>query len=218
MKFFKQSGLQNKLTKSLKVSVDTQWHSLFTMLKSPADLFNEVKELLSKRIDEGKLIEIPQECLLKLISFLEILKCALDEIEASKCPTHFLVIIWYNHLLQHLEITEDDEHSFHDLKSSCCEIFKETFEINKYHKMANFLHLKMKSLKILDQPADIESVHEEINDLMSNYNKKRKDENMFITERKAVAYNESRKIINSKNSAKNWNKTFLISRIWIKVT
>ena len=60
------------------------------MLKSIADAYSEVKELLSERNDEGKLIKIPQEYLQKLVLFLEIFKCAPGEIEASKRPTLFL--------------------------------------------------------------------------------------------------------------------------------
>lgn len=202
VKFFKQSGLQNKLSKSLKASVDTRWNSSFFMLKSIADVYCEVKELLSQRKEESKLIEIRQPCLEKLISFLEKFKIASDEIEATKRPTLFLVIIWYNRLLKHLEVTDDDDGNFRDLKSSCHAIFKETFEINKYHKMAIFLHPKMKSLKILNDRTEIDSVHAEINNLISAYSKKIKDENTNVTDRKSIPSYESMEIICKKNPAK----------------
>ena len=69
--------------------------------------------------------------------------------------------------------------------------------------MAIFLQLKMKSLKILDQPADVESIHAEINDL--------NDENLLTTEKKAVAYNESRKIVSNKILGKKQKMEYNIS-------
>lgn len=209
VKFFKQSGLQNKLTKSLKASVETRWNSSFSMLKSIADVYSEVKELLSQRREESKLIEIRQPCLLKLISFLEKFKIASDEIEATKRPTLFLVIIWYNRLLNHLEITDDDDANFRDLKLSCRDIFKETFEITKYHKMAIFFHPKMKSLKILDDPTEIDSVYAEINNLISAYSKKY--ENINVTDRKSIPSYESTGIVSRKNPNKKQRIKYDIS-------
>lgn len=211
VKFFKQSGLQNKLTKTLKASVDTRWNSTFSMLKSIADVYSEVKELLSQRKEESKLIEIRQPCLLKLISFLEKFKIASDEIEATKRPTLFLVIIWYNRLLNHLEITDDDDGNFRDLKSSCLEIFKDTFEITKYHKMAIFFHPKMKSLKILDDSTETDSVHAEINNLISAYSKRIKDENINVTDRKSIPSYESMGTVSRKNPAKKQRIKYNIS-------
>ena len=61
---------------------------------------------------------------------MEKFKCASNEIEASKCPTLFLIFIWYKCLLGHLEIIDDDDDSFCDLKTSCCKNLKEKSEIS----------------------------------------------------------------------------------------
>ena len=59
------------------------------MSKSIADVYSEVKDFLSQSNDVGRLIEIPLDWFLKLISFMENFKCASDITEASKHLTLF---------------------------------------------------------------------------------------------------------------------------------
>ena len=96
--YCKKSGLNNKLSCSIKQSNETRWNSLLVMLKSIKKVENEVKNLLEevgemKRVDEIDFVFIDI-----LIKFLEIFQEVTLALEGDVHPTIHHVFQWYTKL------------------------------------------------------------------------------------------------------------------------
>jgi hAT family C-terminal dimerisation region/Hermes transposase DNA-binding domain len=138
VQYFNQSNLQKLLTKTLKSENDTRWNSLYSMLESVKDMYDEVTTILRERRKEDKVTKIDRSLLTELLSFLLPFKVATKRLEAVKTPTVHLVIITYCELLSHCDIRSRAS-EISKLKAIIKAVFLENFKLHKVHVAAAFL-------------------------------------------------------------------------------
>jgi len=160
--YFKQTSLQNLLKKTLKASVETRWNSVHTMLESISCQYEDVRSLLLERGEEGRLNDLSEDTLNAMVMFLQRFKEATKALEASKTPTLHLTAVWLDRLKRHLQPSSTDNLTFSSLKAKCLRVLVEMHEIHLLHKLAMFLHPKLKSLKLLVEEHSMETVHNEV--------------------------------------------------------
>lgn len=165
--YFKQTSLQNRLKKTLKASVETRWNSVHTMLESISCQYEDVRALLLERGEEGRLNDLSEDTLKAMVMFLQRFKEATKALEASKTPTLHLTAVWLDRLKRHLQPSSTDNLTFSSLKAKCLRILVEKYEIHLLHKLAMFLHPKLKSLKLLVEEHSMETVHNEVRRLVN---------------------------------------------------
>ena len=142
-------------------SVETCWNSLHTMLESISSQYEDVRALLEERGEETRLSNLSTETLSDVVAFLARFKDATKALEASKTPTIHLTAVWLERLRRHLQLSSCDSSTLSSLKAKCLKILNDKFELHLLHKLAMFLHPKLKSLKLLANQDEVMSVHNE---------------------------------------------------------
>lgn len=159
--YFKQTNLQARLKKTLKASVETRWNSQHTMLESISSQYEDIRTLLEERGEVGRLTNLDAEALSDIVAFLGRFKEATKALEASKTPTLHLTVVWYERIRRHLQASSTDSMTISSLKEKCLSILQEKFDIHPLHRLAMFLHPKLKSMKLLADSSEVANVHNE---------------------------------------------------------
>ena len=168
--YFKQTTLQNRLKKTLKACVETRWNSLHTMLDSILSQYDDVGDILAERGEQNRLINLSRDVLGDLVSFLARFRDATKALEASKTPTLHLTAVWIERLRTHLQPATSDSMALGSLKKKALEVLNQKLELHPLHKMAVFLHPKLKSLKLLPKD-DVTVVYGEARRLVQGKSK-----------------------------------------------
>ncbi|KAA0722794.1 Transposable element Hobo transposase [Triplophysa tibetana] len=171
--YFKQTSLQARLKKTLKNSVETRWNSLHTMLESISNQFEDIRTLLEERGEVDRLTNLDEEALSDFVAYLERFKEATKALEASKTPTLHLTIVWYERIRRHLRASSNDSNIISSLKEKCLSILQDKFDIHRLHRLAMFLHPKLKSMKLIADSSEVASVHSEMRRLVKDLKDKR---------------------------------------------
>lgn len=151
VRYFKQSGLNASMDKTLLQENDTRWNSLLMMLESVTNQETQIKQLLLDK-DELKRIENVDFSLLRqFCSFLQPLKHATKTMEGDKQPTLHLVALWYHRLLTHTAVEPLDSELIRQLKTRLAEAIKLKFALSTTHLLALFLHPQYKALRKLSE-------------------------------------------------------------------
>lgn len=95
------------------------------------------------------------------MAFLARFKEATKALEASKTPTIHLTAVWLERLRRYLQQCSTDSMTLSSMKEKCLRVLNDKFQLHPLHKLAMFLHPKLKSLKLLTSDADIMGVHNE---------------------------------------------------------
>uniref|UniRef100_A0A3P9DLA7 HAT C-terminal dimerisation domain-containing protein n=1 Tax=Maylandia zebra TaxID=106582 RepID=A0A3P9DLA7_9CICH len=147
--YFKHSGQQGKLKKSLKQSIETRWNSNFDMLNSVLEQYEDIASVLTESNNYDKIGRISISTLKLLVSFLKPFKEATDDLETDNtAPSASLVLPWSVRLIEHYSTSS---HSVHML-----------------YKIATFLTPNLRGLRMLDERGRqnvIQGVKEMIDDL-----------------------------------------------------
>ena len=166
--YFKHTNLQSRVTPTLKASVETRWNSIHTMLDSIHCQYDRVDELLAERGEQHRLASLPADVLGDMITFLQRFRDATKDLEASTTPTLHLTAVWLDRLKKHLQpVTvagvgaRVDNAQMISLKRKCLRILTEKLVLTPLHKLALFLHPKLKSMKLLPSQDDVVAVHDE---------------------------------------------------------
>jgi hypothetical protein len=106
--YFKQTGLNSKLSSTLKQAVSTRWNSNLIMLESLLKAMPEVKSILCERSQLHRLQCINEEHLSLLVHFLKPFRDCSEELSREKVPTSSNVLVWYKKLEVHLDPTSED--------------------------------------------------------------------------------------------------------------
>lgn len=160
--FFKRSGLQCRLQQSLKGDVETRWNSKLELFSSILSQWESIEEILRERNELFRLDTISRRSLEILVGFLTPFKKASDELESSTRPTLHLVPVWKRRLLQHCVVEARDCHSLRLIKENSSRLIEEKLELHQLHKVAMFLHPRLKGLKALEDDRERCSVHNEV--------------------------------------------------------
>ena len=92
VRFFKQSGLNRQLTKTLKQEISTRFNSVFAMLNSLDDVFEEVTTILTANENLTYLTDIKRKTLQAVAKQLKRFDEATRKVAAEKQETLHLVI------------------------------------------------------------------------------------------------------------------------------
>ncbi|KAJ4919149.1 hypothetical protein JOQ06_024339 [Pogonophryne albipinna] len=135
--------------------------------------YEDVCALLLEKGEEGRLNDLSEDTLNAMVMFLQRFKEATKALEASKTPTLHLTAVWLDRLKRHLQPSSTDNLTFSSLKAKCLRILVEKYEIHLLHKLAMFLHPKLKSLKLLVEEHSMETVHNEVRRLVNDIKERR---------------------------------------------
>lgn len=90
--YFKHSGLQVKLSKSLKQSVETRWNSYFEMLDSVFQQYDDIATILLENKQFDKVACIRKNNLKTLVTFLKPFKDANNDLESDNLESSSAVV------------------------------------------------------------------------------------------------------------------------------
>ncbi|KAK7882732.1 hypothetical protein WMY93_028906 [Mugilogobius chulae] len=93
VKYFKHSGLQNRLATSLKQSVETRWNSNYEMLNSILSQHETISALLVDTAHYEKIVQINLNHLETLVAFLKVFKDATNDLESDNCTTSASLVL-----------------------------------------------------------------------------------------------------------------------------
>ena len=93
VQYFNQANLQKQLMKTLKSENDTRWSSLYDMLQSINDAYDQVTAVLRVKRKDDKIDRISKSLLSQLLRFLKEFMIATKRLEGVKVPTIHLVVL-----------------------------------------------------------------------------------------------------------------------------
>lgn len=157
--YFKHSGQQGKLKRSLKQSVETWWNSNFDMLNSVLEQYEDIASVLTESNNHHKIICINSSTLKLLVSFLKPFKEATDDLETDNTtPSASLVLPWSVRLIEHCTSATKDP-LLSEIATVCVKWLKELLStdstsphsVHMLYRIATFLTPNLQSLKMLDE-------------------------------------------------------------------
>lgn len=174
--YFKHSGQQGKLKKSLKQSIETRWNSNFDMLNSVLEQYEDIASVLTESNNYDKIGRISISTLKLLVSFLKPFKEATDDLETDNtAPSASLVLPWSVRLIEHCTSATKDP-LLSEIATVCVTRLKEllsadstsSHSVHMLYKIATFLTPNLRGLRMLDERGRqnvIQGVKEMIEDL-----------------------------------------------------
>lgn len=128
-----------------------------------------------------------------LCDFLEPLKHATDELEASKYPTLHLVHLWYRTIHCHFQRNPLDPAMIDEMKTVGLNYWTSNVRtfITSYHDVAVFLHPEMKDLRLFTDHEQTR-VWKKVEELMDNFSPRtvsriETDQNKFETKKRVMS-------------------------------
>ena len=95
VQYFKQSGLNSKLSKTLKQDVRTRWNSRYIMLHNIFEVKEEVKSLLLAKNELSRIAILEITLLENLITFLKDFKEFSEKLSSDKEPTMHIYPLFF---------------------------------------------------------------------------------------------------------------------------
>ena len=175
VRYVKKNNLQDLLSKTLKQCNSTCWNSIFYMLKSVLDTYDELHKIfaLHKAAEIHRVSKINYNLLKQLTDFLELFSIVTKVFEEEKQPTLHLVIPKMAKLKKHCEVTIQDSPPLKAIKKKASSFITSKFNPHILHKVAVFLNPRQKSMRALnkeDQELVLEYVNERADALSPNFN------------------------------------------------
>ena len=151
IQYFKKSGLNNRLSSSLKQSNDTRWNSILILLQSVIKTYDGAKKILCDIGQERRLADIDLAFLDSIVKFFQPFHDATKALEGDDFPTIHHVYQWYMKLKRVVVENYSDSSFVKFLKKRALCALTEKFEITAIHKLALLLHPKFKSMHALQE-------------------------------------------------------------------
>ncbi|KAK7886829.1 hypothetical protein WMY93_026450 [Mugilogobius chulae] len=158
VKYFKHSGLQNRLATSLKQSVETRWNSNYEMLNSILSQHETISALLVDTAHYEKIVQINLNHLETLVAFLKVFKDATNDLESDNCTTSAsLVLPWSVTLQEHCQAAVQDP-LLSEVAQVCVARLQELLSasnttdksLHMIYRVATMLTPKLRQLRMLD--------------------------------------------------------------------
>lgn len=171
VRYFKTSGQNAIFEQTLKSYVSTRWSSVYRMLESVIQHWNEIVDILKQKNAHLKELQsISLEELKLMRDFLKPFAEATLEIEATKKATLDAVCPWFLSLKNHLTYKRTDPKMITDFKDIGYKYWVEnvSVQISIYHQIAVFLNPSLKSLK----PFEVEErmrIYKKTEEMVENY-------------------------------------------------
>lgn len=147
VRFFKISGLNNLLKKSLKSFVKTRFNSNCSMLESILDNWDDIITILEQRGESERINVLTQDSINEIFTFLKEFKRWSDQLECSLKPSLHLVWIAAESVKIHLQLSDFDSPMITEMKKIAIEYFRKNFVLHKYHRIATFLNPQTKNMR-----------------------------------------------------------------------
>ncbi len=160
VRYVKQTGIINQLTKTVRQMSDTRFSSVFLTLDSIKDVYTELREKLDNRGESRRIDEVCPDVLEFLLDFLHPFYQAQRELEGDHYPTLNLVVLWHERLKRHCRPVASDIPHQAIIRDRHLEWLNRKFKIETLHKLAIFLWPKFCQLRMLSQP-EREDIHQE---------------------------------------------------------
>ncbi len=101
MRYVKQTGIINQLTKTVRQMSDTRFSTLFLTLDSIKEVYTELREKVDNRGESRRINKVSPDVLEFLLDFLRPFYQAQKELEGDQYPTLYLVVLWHEWLKHH---------------------------------------------------------------------------------------------------------------------
>ena len=167
VKYFKKSGLNCKLKKSLKQSNDTRWNSILEMLCSVLNAREEIHNLLEEKDQLSRIETLDWSVVSILVERLKPFESATKQLEGERFPTIQKVFLCYTMLKRELQISPTDLTFVKFIKKRGFSCLTTKFTISDLQLLGLFVHPKFKSLVPL-APAKRDDVHNLARSLVYN--------------------------------------------------
>lgn len=171
VKYFKASGLNAMFEQTLKSYVSTRWSSVYRMLESVIERWQQIKDILTQRkVHLKELNSTSLEELKMVCDFLKPFATATSEIEATRNPTLDSVRPWFNALENHLRINRTDPEMIVKLKEIGHAYWINNIQshVSLFHDVAVFLNPMLKTLKAFTMEHKTR-VYDKTKEMMANF-------------------------------------------------
>lgn len=165
VRYLKQSGKSNELSKGVVQDCKTRWNYKLDMLNSVVEKYQEIMHLLSK--EQHKKWSINMELTKEIISFLKPFKDACKSMEGDTYPTANKILLWWVDISEHLHNANYVQPPMKKLNEIAKVFFNKKYTINMENKIACFLDPRYRSLKMLTDDERNE-VYDEIRYLLES--------------------------------------------------
>lgn len=159
--FIRNSGLNEYCNPKLQKYIEVRWNTVFYTLNSVALNYSKIAEILleKERADKNadvmqKITIIPRNCLQIICEFLKKFKVWIDQLEADKKPTLWMVWPTFISLKKFLSDSNDD----HDIIKQMKVVGRRYLEKNDndftpklVHKISTVLHPLLKNIAIANE-------------------------------------------------------------------
>ncbi|CAF3949970.1 unnamed protein product [Rotaria sp. Silwood2] len=190
---FKRCEMNQYLTTSLKLNVDTRWNSIHDMLESISLNYEKCEDALLNRNEVNYLDDIDRKVVVSFVKFLSLFKVASEQLSADTTPTLHLVVPWFTKLKASCEPKDDEPILLIQFKNAVSKMLDEKIYLTPLHYIATFLYPTLsnslrkeiyadtrKILRTLGIQEEDSSSATKMNDALNNSRKKKK--NYFIVQ------------------------------------
>lgn len=168
VRYFKITGLNNKLRTALKSSCPTRFNSILFTFESITDNWSQINDTLRSLNELERLNNINYSDLKHIAAYLKEFEIWTKLSSASNTPSLYTIWIGIHAIMQHSHIN-DNEHSIVSLmKVKAFTYIENKFVLSKLHRIATFLHPSYKSLKFASF-GQIEKTHAEIREELRSF-------------------------------------------------
>uniref|UniRef100_A0A3B3H584 HAT C-terminal dimerisation domain-containing protein n=1 Tax=Oryzias latipes TaxID=8090 RepID=A0A3B3H584_ORYLA len=165
VRFIKQSGLVAQLSKTVLQMVETRFSTVYLMLKSVREIYNDLYEKLQSRAEEVRMDNIAPDLLDFLITFLDPFYEAQRELEGDKYTTLNLVCLWNERLKKHCQPSSADNPQQAFVRHRHSELLNQKVKIHMLHKVALFLWPNFNKLRMMT-PTEVLEEHAHVQTLL----------------------------------------------------
>ncbi|CAL8136364.1 unnamed protein product [Orchesella dallaii] len=138
--YFKTSGLNTKLTCSLKQSFANCWDSQVRMIESYVKSSCEVQAILTEDKEMDRISDLNEVVLIDLLNVIKPFKSAFEDFSVETNITVDKVVPMFFLLSKYLEITKDDSEIIKNLKLNMKEMFLKYYTLENIHIAATALN------------------------------------------------------------------------------
>lgn len=163
VRYLKQSGKSNELSKGVVQECNTRWNYKLDMLNSVVERYQEILALLS--VEQREKWSIDMELANDMVKFLTPFKEACKSMEGDTYPTANKILWWWGDLSEHLSNENYVRTPMKALVRIANKFFHKKYSVNMTNKIACFLDPRYRGLKMLTDD-DRDEVYNEIKCLM----------------------------------------------------
>lgn len=160
VKYFKFTGLNNMLEKSLKSAISTRFNYVFMMLNSIDDQWDAIKAILEQRHEISRLANIDRESIKGLTKLLNSFNIASKITECTYKDTLSHVWIGITEICSMCRVQQNDPIYIKAVKARLLEYIESKFVLHQYHRIATFLHPNYKSLIFCSSDKKLRTIRE----------------------------------------------------------